>query len=300
MTVTTHSKGRSGTRTPRRPSARPHDDQVASVQLTEVCSPAVAGSAIEAQAVHCGLPPVRAAQLRVLVECLITEGRRREAVPGATDVEVGVHHGPGHLRVEVRDRRLPLTPAETKRSQARRLVALGFADRIRIGRDGERGNQAEVEVLLDTDDSVADLMEPHDIGGPDTPRPPRATEAEAAELEIREMSPSDAADLARCIYRCYGYTYPNPMLYRPRQISRALRSGQMISVVAVTPAGEVVGHNALTFDHSRDPVPEGGKLVVDPRYRGHHLSDRLAEHRKALAIDMGLPGYCLDLVSLVK
>jgi hypothetical protein len=257
----------------------------------------VAGTAIEAQAVHSGLPPVRAAQLRVLVERLITEGRSREAVPGDTDVEVRLHHGPGHLRVEVRDRRLPLTAAETKRSQARRLAAIGFADRIRIGRDGERGNRAEVEVRLDTDDSVADFVEPHDIGGPDTPRPPRVGEAEAAALEVREMSPSDAAGLARCIYRCYGYTYLNPMMYRPRQIAAALRTGQMTSVVAVTPDGEVVGHMALTFDHSGDPVPEAGKLVVDPRYRGYHLSDRLAEHRKAVAVEMELPGYWLECVT---
>jgi hypothetical protein len=256
----------------------------------------VAGTAIEAQATHCGLSPVRAAQLRVLVERLITEGRSREALPGDTDVEVRLHHGPGHLRIEVRDRRLPLTPAETRRSQARRLVALGFADRIRIGRDGELGNRAEVEVQLDTDDSVADFVEPHGIGDPDSPRPPRVSEAEAAALEVREMSPSDAAGLARCIYRCYGYTYLNPMLYRPRQVARALRCGQMVSVVAATPGGEVVGHIALTFDHSGDPVPEGGKLVVDPRYRGYHLSDRLAEHRKALAVEMGLPGYWLECV----
>ena len=298
MTVTTHSKRAGGTRPSRRPAPeRAHDDQVASVQLTEACSPAVAGTAIEAQAVHCGLPPVRAAQLRVLVERLITEGRSREAVPGDTDVEVRLHHGPGHLRVEVRDRRLPLTAAETRRSQARRLAALGFADRIRIGRDGELGNRAEVEVQLDTDDSVADFVEPHDIGGPDTPRPPRVSEAEASALEVREMSPSDAAGLARCVYRCYGYTYLNPMLYRPRQIAAALRTGQMTSVVAVTPDGEVVGHMALTFDHSGDPVPEAGKLVVDPRYRGYHLSDRLAEHRKALAVEMELPGYWMECVT---
>lgn len=280
----------------RRPSS-PHDEEVASIVLTEGCSPAVAGSAIEAHAMHCGLTPVRAAQLRVLVEQLISEGRDREAVPGDTGAGVHLHHGAGHLRVEVRDHRLPLTTAETRRSQARRLVALGFADRIRIGRDGELGNRAEVEVRLETDDSIADYLGPHDVGGPDAPRPPRVSDDEAARLEIREMVPADSQGVARCIYRCYGYTYLNPMMYRPRQIARALRNGHMASVVAVSPAGEVVGHMALTFDHSGDPVPEAGKLVVDPRYRGHHVSDRLAEHRKAVAIERGLPGYWLECVT---
>ena len=39
-----------------------------------------------------------------------------------------------------------------------------------------------------------------------------------------------------------------------------------------------------------DPVPEMGKLVVDPRYRGHHLGTKLAEVRRVLAEEQGLVG----------
>lgn len=73
-------------------------------------------------------------------------------------------------------------------------------------------------------------------------------------------------------------------------LARAWRSGQIHSVVAVAPDGEVTGHIALTFDRTDDLVPEGGKLVVDPRYRGHHLAERLAAVRLDLARELGLSG----------
>ncbi len=36
---------------------------------------------------------------------------------------------------------------------------------------------------------------------------------------------SDAAELVRCIYRTYGYTYKAALMYEPREIVQALRRG---------------------------------------------------------------------------
>ena len=80
-------------------------------------------------------------------------------------------------------------------------------------------------------------------------------------------------------------------------LARAWRSGQIHSVVAVAPDGEVTGHIALTFDRTDDLVPEGGKLVVDPRYRGHHLAERLAAVRLDLARELGLSGIWVECVT---
>ena len=125
----------------------------------------------------------------------------------------------------------------------------------------------------------------------------QVSEAEAAQLEIRKMLRSDALSLAQCIYRCYGPSYPNPMMYRPELIDAALSNGSMVSIVALTPQGEVVGHCALSFEEVSDPIPEAAKLVVDPRFRGHHISDRLAKVRRHYAEQMGITGYWAACVS---
>ena len=125
----------------------------------------------------------------------------------------------------------------------------------------------------------------------------QVSEAEAAQLEVRKMEPSDALGLAQCIYRCYGSSYPNPMMYQPQLIAAALSDGSMISIIALTPQGEVVGHCALSFEDAADPIPEAAKLVVDPRYRGHHISDRLAKVRRGYAEEKGLAGYWAACVS---
>ena len=111
------------------------------------------------------------------------------------------------------------------------------------------------------------------------------------------MDPSDALGVARCVYRCHGYTYLDPVMYRPRLLRGALRSGLVHALVAVTPEGEIVGHIALSWERAGDLVPEGGKLVVDPRYRGHHLAERLAEELAAVAVELGLSGVWCECVT---
>jgi hypothetical protein len=120
--------------------------------------------------------------------------------------------------------------------------------------------------------------------------PPVVADEELAGLVVRRMEPADALGVSRCVYRCYGYTYLHPMMYQPDQLRRALRSGVMHSVVAVAASGEIVGHCALSFNHVGDPVPEAGKMVVDPRYRGHHLAERLSAVRRDEAAALGLEG----------
>ena len=178
------------------------------------------------------------------------------------------------------------------------MVALGFADRLHVADGGPDGNLATFEVSVD--DDPADPV-PAGVASPDgrngAAAVARASDEEAAALQVRAMRPDDAAGLVRCVYRCYGYSYLDPLLYRTRQVRRALHSGSMRSVVAVDREGEVVGHSALTFDRPGDPVPEAGKLVVDPRYRGHHVAERLAAVRRGRAEADGLVGYWSECVT---
>lgn len=272
------------------PSAAPSGDAV-EVVLRAAAPVDAAGAAVRAAALHAGLQPDRATRLRATVEELLREARDRESVDGSGDLEVATWVDGDRLVVEMADRRLPIAPGGGRRLPSRRLAALGFVDHLHIASRGSLGNVARVEVSLEDPDPVA-------FGG--EVLPPDATRVgddDAAALQIRELRDEDVPGVVRCVYRCYGYSYLDPDMYRPSTIRARVRAGRLRSVVAVEPGGDVVGHCALTFGRTGDPVPEAGKLVVDPRYRGHHLAERLAEVRLGVARELQLPGIWAECVT---
>lgn len=114
---------------------------------------------------------------------------------------------------------------------------------------------------------------------------------------VRPMTATDADQLVALVRKCYGDGYPNKILYNPQEIAAALSNGLMRSVVSLNGAGELIGHCALSFSDQSAPVPEAGKMVVDPDCRGQHLSNRLAEHRKEIAVEHDLLGYWSECVT---
>jgi anti-sigma regulatory factor (Ser/Thr protein kinase) len=91
---------------------------------------------------------------------------------------------------------------------------------------------------------------------------------------IRRLRPEEAIQVAQCIYRAYGYSYPNDDLYYPDRIVHLNETGQLMSVVAVDESGNVVGHIALERPEL-EPVAESGQAVVMPAHRGRHLLERM-------------------------
>ncbi len=77
---------------------------------------------------------------------------------------------------------------------------------------------------------------------------PRRTAAEPVEADqyvIRRLSPKDAPQVSRLVYRTYGHTYDDEDYYYPDKIVAENETAAMVSIVAVHPSGEVVGHYAL-------------------------------------------------------
>jgi GNAT superfamily N-acetyltransferase len=64
----------------------------------------------------------------------------------------------------------------------------------------------------------------------------------------------------------------------------------MRSCIVVTPEGEFVGHLALTLESSNSPVAEAGQAVVDPRYRGHQLFEKMKTFLAERAKEWGMYG----------
>jgi RimJ/RimL family protein N-acetyltransferase len=274
-----------------RAAAGPVGDDVIEVVLGAQAALDAGGAAVRSAALHAGLGADRATRLRATVEELLREAVARECVDGAGQLRVVSWVEGDRLVVEVHDRRLPLAPDGARGLPSRRLAALGFVDRLHIASHGAEGNVSRVELLLV--DPEADQLG-GEVLADDAER---FGDEQAAAVEIRELRDGDAAGVAQCVYRCYGYTYVDPSMYRPATLRSWRRSGHLHSVVAVTPDGEVVGHCALTFDRAEVAVPEAGKLVVDPRMRGHHLAERLAELRLEIAHRLGVPGIWAECVT---
>ena len=260
------------------------------VQLREGAPLEAVATAVRACAIGNGVGVERSTKLQVLVEELLREARRREVVVGDEAIDVEVVFDGGTFLVRVLDSRLPLTSREVRQLGSRRLVAMGFADALSTRYRPSEGNLAECSLDLTRADgrTIGD-----EVIGPDAPDAPDEV---ADHLAIGPLEAADIPDLIRCVYRCYGYTYCEPAFYDERHIRRLLAAGLMHSVVAKTMEGEVVGHCALTFAPG-GLVPEAGRMIVDPRFRGHHLAEQLAAARNDRAIELGVTGVLCHCVS---
>ena len=96
-----------------------------------------------------------------------------------------------------------------------------------------------------------------------------------APVELRPLAAGDALSLTRCVYRCYGWTYPGIDLYYPDRIAAAIADGRRIGEVATGPDGEVVAHWGAVEVASG--VVETGATVTDPRFRKRGIAAELGE-----------------------
>ena len=104
------------------------------------------------------------------------------------------------------------------------------------------------------------------------------------------MRPEESFELSRCVYRSYGYSYDWDYVYYPDRVRELQESGLMRSCVAATPEGELVGHLALTLKHPDSSVAEAGQALVDPRFRGHRLFERMKTFLVERAEEWGMYG----------
>jgi len=112
------------------------------------------------------------------------------------------------------------------------------------------------------------------------------------EVEIDLMRPEDAPGVAALFKAIYGEGYPVKTYYHPDQLMEANRTGHIISSVARTPKGDIVGHNAL-FHHVPHPkVYESGAGLVLPAYRRGDIFDRMVTH----GVKEGAPIFGVEVI----
>ncbi len=177
--------------------------------------------------------------------------------PVQYQVEIGQENGT--LVVSVVDQGLPFDASQLH-SHLRELV-----DEVRLVRLGRQGKRLELRFALQAS-----------VGGqPQQGEQVSAMPVADEPITLRLAVDEDAIPIARCVYRCYGRSYGSEYLYQPQKLLSLWHAGLVTSVVAVNSSQEVIGHLCYWLDAAEDAVGESTDAVVDPRYRGRHLFDRL-------------------------
>lgn len=210
-----------------------------------------------------------------------------EGDPNAS-FEVIIEVRPPSLVVSVEDKGLPFNLRNPKESMGMQLMR-AFAERvefINLGRQGKRVELVKSLPYRDLEAYLGQAPEQPQYLDPDTP------------LELRLMRPEDTPSLARCAYRCYGFSYSRDALYRPEKFENMLRQGLIVSAVALTPEGEVVAHVALSRQGLKDKIADSGQAVTDPRVRGKKLFTSLKDILILEAKRIGLLGVYSESVTI--
>ncbi len=110
-------------------------------------------------------------------------------------------------------------------------------------------------------------------------------------------TPADAEDIAKLIYRTYGYSYAKEALYFPEQIERALLQGDKFGVIARTDAGDPVGSFSV-LRSTNSEIGEVGEAVVSERHRRRGLMTRMLNRLIEEAEARGLQGAFGEAVTV--
>lgn len=204
---------------------------------------------------HAGVTPESTA---TIVRLWAEDARQRTTV-GGSEAVLGLEASLDgtELVLWLRDGGEPVVGAP---SSVLGLVALGMATSVEARIEGT-GNLTTVRLALPAHDRLLDHANLEVLDD--------EAETVEGEVEIRRILPEDAGALTRCVYRCYGWTYPYAEMYFPERIAAAIESGRRFGGVAVTPDGEVVTH--LGGVVLADGLVLAGGGVTDPRFRRRGL-----------------------------
>jgi len=115
--------------------------------------------------------------------------------------------------------------------------------------------------------------------------------------DIRPITPDEAGDVAKLIYRTYGYTYAKEDLYYPDKIRRALLQGDKFGVIARTRSGRAAGMFAVLRSTDSD-IGEVGEAVVDVDHRRRGLMKRMLQMLIDAAQERGMSAVFGEAVTV--
>jgi GNAT superfamily N-acetyltransferase len=273
------------------------DRRLVELRLPSAGHAPIAGDATAAAANLVGLDTQRADRLGSLTAqaCELIEQTAYDYISNAR-LEVTVRQRGDHLLVEIDDRGIPFNQEEID-AVLDRVVGPALREGVIEGYDhlsrGRSGNRSVLVAHLDPGQDVREIdgapTQSIRVDGAPT-QPIRVNEATAQTVSLREAGGDDAEALARLTWRTYGYSYQRDAYYYPAQLRNQLESDERRGWVLVEPDDEVVAHLAVALSQADSLVAEGGRGMVDPRYRGFGLMRRMGISMLDWATERGVIG----------
>ncbi|MEW6668160.1 MAG: GNAT family N-acetyltransferase [Thermodesulfobacteriota bacterium] len=216
--------------------------------------------------------------------------------------------GPDGLNVIVKDKGLPFGAAETSPSGevcsveggsdfCSRIYGLReYFDEIRLRNMGTEGKEVILTKRLKGMPLEA-LTRAHGPEPSEDASPQFIPLSGKPNWTVRRLSASEAPEVAKLVYRAYGYTYGYPDVYYPERIAALNASGKIHSAVAVAENGEIAGYCALQVQEDNPRIAEIAQAVVDPRYRARGALRAMTAHLIGLAEKEGMYGVFTESVT---
>ncbi|MGA9943870.1 MAG: hypothetical protein WBE79_07615 [Candidatus Cybelea sp.] len=204
-----------------------------------------------------------------------------------TPVHVVATCTPLHLTLSLIERGLPMDDALARRDSGWNELRANV-DAAHWRGHGTAGS--ELRLVVNRTHGVPPAGEPPIQPEEDVPLAPEQ------EYTIRRFTPADAPGVARAFYLTYGYAYDLPAVYVPERLIELNESERYVSIVAVTLAGDIVGHYALARDGDA-PIADACGAIVLPAHRRRDLLNRLRDRAEREAIALGLAAYFSEPVT---
>jgi serine/threonine-protein kinase RsbW len=216
-------------------------------------------------------------------------------------MHIGCERVPRGLKITISDKGMPLGAREIHEAVCHTVLPADardaggpsclerFFDEVELRNLGPQGKETVLIRHL-KGRHVTDYTEACEIVPFEPPSQAGATSGSPGSCTVRMFRPSDAAEIAKTVYKAYGYTYLYEHVYYPERLIELNAAGTLQSAVAVTDDGELAGHVALSLEHEGARIGETGQGVVKPEHRSRGCFTKLTELILDRARDMQLIG----------
>lgn len=217
------------------------------------------------------------------------------------EVELSFDRTAEGLRISILEKGMPTVPRDLDYGQLCDLVVKdegndgnfyclnNFMDGFEFINLGPKGRQT-VLIKRNPGAEIADGLDVCSVE-----HPPKTTEIPGqkmvSDVVVRRMRDDEAIEVARAVYRTYGYSYGYEQVYFPERLARLNQNDEIMTAVAVDEPGNVVGTLSIMRWEENSTVAEIGQGVVIPSYRNSGVFSKLVDFQMDLAISSGLKGF---------
>ena len=133
-------------------------------------------------------------------------------------VEISCEVIPEGFKIAIKDRGLPFEPSLLKEAESKEVSAVfrikGYMDEILFNNLGPDGKEI-VLIKYTQQGLVTDHFTACELERNTAETESQAVRSRDMDFIVRAMTPGEAIEVSKCVYKGYGYTYPHEHIYYP-------------------------------------------------------------------------------------